>query len=149
MKNLMSIILVLFLFNCEEETKVAVQKIESAIQVEIKETAGENGKRIILDCKTEKIYTCYNYTIQTERQNKNNGFAIQFTGTSLGPVCLDALGPARTQLDLGVLANGVYSLELNNMGTVNKGVLRVTDIQIMLDFPQLNGIQIITPVYNR
>lgn len=47
------------------------------------------------------------------------------------------------------LTNQQYELELNNASLKNKGVLKISDSEIVLDFKNQKGIEIITPVLKR
>ena len=47
------------------------------------------------------------------------------------------------------LTNGQYELELNNAGLINKGILKISDSEIIIDFKNQNGIEIITPITKR
>jgi len=60
-------------------------------------------------------------------------------------ICLTALGPATTQLDLITVANGEYGIELNNANLKNIGTLKITETDISLLFGQKNGIDFVRP----
>ena len=149
MKKIFNLLWLVLLFSCETEEPQIISPIDSVIKVETKEVTAGNQKKVILACRTEKIFNCSNYIIKTERQAGSNTFEFVFLGTGIGGICFTALGPARADLYLGTLENGTYTVKLNESSFANTGTLTVTNTEILLNFPQPNGILILNPVYKR
>ena len=119
--------------------------IDSTIQVEIYEATIDNSTGFILSCRTEKDYTCSNFSIITDLDIHEDPFNITFLGVDKPNLCATAIGPATKLIDLGTLAEGVYEITLNNGSLKNKGILEITGQEIMLKFSQQKGIEILTP----
>lgn len=51
--------------------------------------------RMVLSMQTEKIYGCYNYTIESRVSRFGNDISVIISGIFVPEGCLDALGPAR------------------------------------------------------
>lgn len=150
MKKLTIFVLLTLFVACEQNNDDLLNKnaIDSKIKVDAREYL--DTKKIVLNCQTEKAYPCVNYPILTEQHfNKNNQLSITFTNVVETDICFTAIGPATTMIDLSKLTNGLYELELNNASLKNKGVLKISDSEIVLDFKNQNGIEITTPVVKR
>jgi hypothetical protein len=107
-------------------------------------------KQLVLFCQTENDYACSNYSIQTEQNfNKDNQLSIIFTNVIKPDLCATSIGPATTKINLSKLTNGQYDLELNVAGIKNNGILKISDSEIIIDFKNQNGIEIITPITKR
>lgn len=150
MKKLFWIPVLLFVLSCEKESDPSLP-VDSVVEVEIAEVSIDGAEKIVLSGKTRKEYSCSNYTINHRTANGEEAFSITFEEVVSDPEgrCFTALGPARAQIVLGALENGVYDLSLNNGALTNRGTLEVSDTEIVLNFPQQNGIEILTPVVLR
>ncbi len=84
-----------------------------------------------------------NFPLLTDKQVDENSSRITFTSVGETIICLTALGPATTTIDLNSVSNGEYEIELNNANLKNKGTLKVTDTDISLQFGQKNGIDFV------
>ncbi|MGV3585760.1 MAG: hypothetical protein ACO1OF_02060 [Adhaeribacter sp.] len=147
MRKIGYILGLLLLLSCEKEE--TTHPISSTIQIVAAEVNIANEKTIVLHCATEKTYTCSNFNIITTQEVQSNFFRINFSGIDKISYCANALGPARAQIDLGVLPNGDYTLELNGKSFRNSGTLKVTPTEIKLNFPTQDGIAILSPVIKR
>lgn len=123
--------------------------IESQIIITPVEVLGESSRSLNLLCKTEKIYPCMNFPLLTNMAIMENGFVITFEGVEETDFCLTALGPATASLDLGNAMTGQRNMELNTPTQRNACNLTITQSEIILDFPQQNGIEIIRKVTKR
>lgn len=123
--------------------------IESQIIITPVEALGESSRSLSLVCNTEKIYPCINYPLLTNKVVNENGILITFEGVEETNICLTALGPATATLDLGLVEIGQRDLELNTFVHRNIGNLTITDSEIILDFPQQNGIEVSRKVTKR
>lgn len=147
MKKLGILLSMLLLISCEKEESEQIP-IDSDILIEVKEV-GSDPKRIVIVGKTEKEYNCYNNTIVTNKRFTQNTIEITFKAVEGDTKCATAMGPATTEIDLGALDNGEYSLQLNTTTTKNEGLLKLTTTEIILEYSQQEGIDILTPVVQR
>lgn len=132
------------LLSCEDnDVRVKSNPIDSKIIIEAREALEPNSRRLTFFCKTEKIYPCVNFPLLTEKEINENSFKITFTSVGETMLCMTALGPATTLLDLNALSYGEYDIELNNASLKNKGTLKVTDTDISLLFGRKNGIDFV------
>jgi len=149
MKNLLYLFFFGLIVSCEKEEARTQISIDTDILIEVQEITLNSEKRVVLNCRTEKIYNCANYYIDRVQEKSADSITVNFKGISPDEICATALGPAQTKIDLGSLTNGLYSLTLKINHVENNGLLTITDSQIHLDFPQQYGIQILNPVYTR
>ncbi len=133
---------------CEKETLLNETAIDSKILIDIREYLRDN--KIVLACKTENFYPCMNYSIlTTQSYNGGNQVTVMFQGVFETDICLTAIGPASTEIDLSALSNGQYELTFINGKVENKGWLKISDSEIILDFKTQHGIEITTPIMKR
>ncbi len=150
MKTLVIFILSVLIFACDKKNDDLLKKnaIDSTIKIDTREYL--DTRQLVLFCQTERKYPCFNYPIQkTQNFNASNQLSITFTNIIETDICLTAFGPATTTVDLSNLTNGQYVLELNNASIKNKGILKISDSAISLDFNNQNGIEISTPITKR
>lgn len=136
------------LWGCGPDEAVPTFPLESSVEVEIKELLVAGTKHVVLSCRTKKDYECANNLIKVSVQQTAGQVSVSFLGITGERLCMEALGPARADLDLGRLPNGQYQLRLNGL-EANQGTLTITDSTIQLSFSQPRGIEIVNPVFNR
>lgn len=85
--------------------------------------------RIMLSMRTEKWYTCCNYSIATEVSRIGNRISVGISGINIPNICLTALGVARYQAPLD-LTDGVYSLIISNRDYDDRYEVRVAGSSI-------------------
>lgn len=150
MRNFLIFITCLFTVACDlANNSQPITAIESKIIITPMEVLGESSRSLSLVSKTEKIYPCINYPLLTDKIVKENGIFITFKSVEETTFCLTALGPATAILDLGNVGNGQSNMELNTTSHRNAGNLTITDSEIIVDFPQQNGIEIVRKVTKR
>ncbi len=135
-----SFLITLFvLFNsCSDSTspKDDVEQIDSKILINLREELSPQGRNLMLDCQTEKIYPCFNFGIMNNVVQKSNLFKIKFLGIFVPEICLTALGPARCYINLGQLNDGNYSLSLEVNGQVISAQLTVSKNVYKINYQQ-------------
>jgi len=149
MKKLLYLFLFWLIVSCEKEEVKPQITVDSVILIEVQETVASGKNYLVLKFQTEKIYNCSNYAINVTHVITKNNFSVNFTGINTNDICATGLGSAKTNIILGALDSQTYSLALNVNGFQNKGTITITNTQILMDFPQQNGIRILNPVYNR
>jgi hypothetical protein len=139
------------LLSCEDNNDAALRNnpIDSKIVIETVELLGIDSRSLTLRCETEKIYPCINFRILTEEKVSSSPFKITFTEVEEELLCLTAIGPATTVVDLSEIANGEYPIELNNGNLKNKGILKVSDTEIKLILNTQRGIKIVKSATRR
>jgi hypothetical protein len=102
--------------------------IDSKIQITFSELLSPNPQQrvLVLNCRTEKIYGCYNYRLAYRLSRLGSTLKIQFSQVSVPEICLDAPGPATVAIDLGFLPAGTYRLMIGPSGTGVAAELKVT-----------------------
>lgn len=144
MNRLLSFCFLTLLISCDDnDLGLKSNPLDSKVIVETREVLDPNSRHLTFFCTTEKIYSCVNFPLLTDKQADENSFKITFTSVGETTLCLTALGPATTSIDLNSVPNGEYEIELNNAKHENKGKLKVTDTDISLQFGLTNGIDFV------
>src|SRR5687767_2744852 len=116
--KLLFIFSLLFFAACDkEDDSLDGGPIDSTIQISAKETSSTG--EIILNCKTEKEYECFNNKISTTKRIGQNTIEISFEKITGENKCATATGPATAEINLGALAVGEYHLTLETMDAQN------------------------------
>ncbi len=132
------------LISCEDnDLGFKSNPIDSKIIIETREVLDLTSRRLTFFSKTEKIYPCVNFPLLTKKEVDENSLKITFTSVGETDLCLTALGPATTTIDLNSVPNGEYEIELNNASLKNKGILSVTDTDVTFIFGQKDGIDFV------
>ncbi len=96
------------------------------IKIRMEEKVDSTKRTLLLVCFTEKIYGCANNTIQSSYTVTNDKITINFIKLNESAICLTALGPAFTLINLNGLSNKNYQLEINVGATKITGELKVS-----------------------
>ncbi|MCL2413603.1 MAG: hypothetical protein FWC98_05660 [Bacteroidales bacterium] len=141
MKNLLkttalSAILLMFagvLTSCEE---IGKGYVDSEINIRLVETYHTSPRTLQFFCYTTKIYPCINFPIMLELNQESNNINVVFKGVpeDIG-ICLTAIGPATTLINLGSLNIGTHRLQFQNGNTIHTGELIVTTDSYKINFP--------------
>lgn len=127
----------LFIFNACDDTvsdNSSYTSIDSRINIKLSEELFTNSKKVVLHCRTERIYGCMNYGIDYSVIKTANNFRIKFSRIIISEICLTALGPATNRINLGELNNGTYNLTLEVNGKEESAALIVTDSLYQINF---------------
>ena len=102
--------------------------IDSKIQITLSEPLSPVPQRraLVLTCRTEKIYGCYNYGLFYKLTRSGSTLQIQFGRVTVPDICLDAPGHATVAIDLGPLPDGTYRLMVSSSGKGVAAELNVT-----------------------
>jgi hypothetical protein len=92
-------------------------------------TIGE--PKIFINLSTEKIYGCFNYSIESNKNIKNRNIDIYLSGIYKPDVCLTACGPARKEMELKNLS-GIYKINIKNKVFIDRYDLHITDSYIQI-----------------
>jgi len=116
--------------------------IDSPVHVSLWEILNPDGRDLRLNCVTEKIYGCVNFSISYQSEIQSNLITLFLTGIFKPQICLTALGPAAASIPLGSFANGEYPLQFVVNAQVSTFQLQVTDETYILSGPPTLWIQL-------
>ncbi|MFC4231965.1 hypothetical protein ACFOW1_08690 [Parasediminibacterium paludis] len=119
------------------------------LKIKMSESVDSTKRTLSLNCFTEKIYECSNYTIQSTYVLTNDKITINFIQIISPDVCLTSLGPASTLIKLDGLANKVYDVELNFGTSTITGQLNVSTNSFIATLPVQTKVQFINPNLGR
>jgi hypothetical protein len=110
--------------------------VESEINIRMVEMYNTSPRTLWLFCYTTKIFPCINFPILFDLNQNSNEINIVFRGVpeDIG-ICLTAVGPARTSIDLGTLGQGTFRLNIQNGETRHAGELIVSADSYEINFP--------------
>jgi hypothetical protein len=133
---LLLILSISILNGCDDTVSdnTSYSNIDSRINIKLAEELSTDSKKVILYCRTEKIYGCINYGIDYSVFRTASNFRIKFNSIIISEICATALGPATSRINLGELNKGNYSLTLEVNGKTESAVLTVTDSLYQFDF---------------
>lgn len=83
--------------NSHSETGIADDGLIINFREHHKDNEGSDPE-LFLEFKTKKIFGCVNYTIENEKLKTDTTIDIRLLGTSIGSVCLTAIGPATARI---------------------------------------------------
>lgn len=112
---------------CRDDHSYESQAIDSDIIISAWENLGSTNRTFELKCATKESYPCSNYSIQNSSSVKNQLISISFNKILIPQICLTALGPAITNINLGTLSNRTYNIEIDLRNKTSKGRLIVND----------------------
>lgn len=134
--------------SCSTQSADADGKVGSDIKVILQEEISEEGAKLVIRSETFEIFSCYNFSIVTQQQFRNNEITITYSGILKPELCLTALGPAQS-LELFGLKNGIYKIVFVNDGVKNEGELTVDDEKYVLEIEDPKNVFVETGVLNR
>jgi hypothetical protein len=103
-----------------------IETVDSKILIRPVETCTTQPRTLQLHCQTERSYSTISNSIVAVKQQSDETVDISFNGVYMSPWGFAAIGPATTVIDLGALAQGVYTLNLYGGGVRSRGRLVVT-----------------------
>jgi hypothetical protein len=119
------------------------------IKITMTELVDSASRTLVLNCITEKVYPCFNFTIQSTYSVTSDKITVNFTKVNESSICLAAIGPAHTTITLGALSNKNYQLEIHVGNTIITGQLDVTATNYKVALPVQNKVQFINPNLGR
>ncbi|MFO7445647.1 MAG: hypothetical protein R6W90_04735 [Ignavibacteriaceae bacterium] len=146
---LLPLFMLLILSGCTTDPDTQELRMNSKVLVTLKENISKEGRKFILDCKTDSIYECSNFGISFQQQRNGNVIDVNFTHIVTPQTCAASLGPATAIVDLGFLLTGTYTLQV----LVNESVLQ-TSMEITPEYYKLNDtsrtwVEVLNPELRR
>ena len=144
-------LLALLALSCEnaDEPEV-VNTLGTDVRFEMTEYLESESPTLSFKFLTQKDFPCINYRISSDYQVNGRAITISLSEIAASDVCLEAIGPAASFLDLGTLAEGEYDLTINvGKNLVNTGVLSVAEAAYRLTLNEAVGLLIDNPTLLR
>lgn len=119
----------------------------SPIDVSVHQVSLPEGERLRWSLATQEILPCSNFGIATRTYLLSDPWVVHVDGIQEGPLCDNALGPARTQLDLGPARTGSHRFHVVLPEGIGLGTMRVTEDSIFVDYsgPRLHFVDTAVP----
>ena len=89
------------------------------------------GCRATLSMRTTNIYSCCNYTVETSVSKRPGELTVTLLRVRLPDICLTALGPARSSLELDISYRD-FVLKFRNEDQIDSYAVSVTDTALVL-----------------
>lgn len=122
-------IIMLALISCDYE-EITYDEISSDLSLNITETHpnDEICRPVMnLEIVTEDDYPCVNYQLVTRTTTKGGNLQIQILGSEIGDICLTAIGPAYTSLEL---EENIQRIVLTYNGKVDEYLISISESTI-------------------
>ncbi|WP_277478146.1 hypothetical protein [Catalinimonas alkaloidigena] len=140
----------LLMFACEGEQAVPSNTLGSEIELSMTEYIDADQRSLSFKFLTLKDFPCINYRIKHDMVVDQQAIKIVLEEVEVSDVCLDAIGPASAFVDLGMLDEKEYDLQIQ-MGSslINHGTLSVSKDAYELNLLESEGIELAVPKLNR
>lgn len=148
MKTYLSIIaFTILLLGCKKNQVSST--FDENLKIKMSEKVDSTKMTLTLNCYTEKIFGCSNYSIKSSFSVTNDKITINFTELIIPNICLTSLGPASTIINIETLTNKIYELELNIGSTKISGQLDVATGSFKATLPVQSKVQFTNPNLKR
>lgn len=139
------------LSSCNDAPELeSVNTLGTDVQFSMAEYFEPGQRTLSFKFLTQKDFPCINYRIKSEHQLEGHEIRIRLTEVEGADVCLEAIAPASTFLDLGELNHGKYPITIEvGEALVNTGTLTVTEDDFALLMNEEDGLIIQTPRLRR
>lgn len=137
----------LFLLSCDDAPEAeSVNTLGTDVQVSMAEYFEPGQRTLSFKFLTQKDFPCINYRIKSEYRTEGQEISIVLSEVEGADVCLEAMAPAASFIDLGELASGDYSLTIRiGESLINTGTLSVTESSFALIMDETIGLIVETP----
>jgi hypothetical protein len=116
-----------------------LQNEDNDISIRMIETIDGAKRTLQFFCLTKEVYPCINYQISTTYNQTEDKINVTFGDVIRSEICLTAIGPAQSSIDLGTLNNGDYQLNINS----SEGKLVVSDESYTITFSENEQFEIV------
>ena len=146
--GLLSIVL---LFSCDDTAESElVNTLGTDVQFSMAEYFEPGQRTLSFKFLTQKDFPCINYRIKSEYRMEGETIVVSLSEVEGADVCLEAIAPASSFLDVGELATGEHPMVIEvGEALVNTGTLTVTDEAFELVMNEEQGLVIETPRMSR
>lgn len=141
----------IFLFSCDETTEIeSVNTLGTDVQFSMAEYFESGERTLSFKFLTQKDFPCINYRIKSDYQQEGESLVITLAEVEGADVCLEAIAPAASFLDVGELASGEYPVQIKvGESITNTGTLSVSEEAFELSMNEELGLYIETPRIQR
>ncbi len=141
----------LFLFSCGNAPEIeSVNTLGTDVQFSMAEYFEPGQRTLSFKFLTQKQFPCINYRIKSGYKMKGEEIHVSLSEVEGADVCLEAMAPAASFLDLGELAYGTYPITLQvGESLMNTGTLTVSEESYALTMDATDGLLIQTPEVRR
>ena len=127
-----------------------VNTLGTDVRFEMTEYLESESPTLSFKFLTQKDFPCINYRIASDYQVNGRAITVSLSEIAASDVCLEAIGPAASFLDLGTLTEGDYNLTINvGKNLVNTGILSVTEAAYKLTLNEDVGLLVDNPTLLR
>ena len=149
MKSTISVFLLagFLLFSCDDADKAeSVNTLGTDVQLSMAEYFEPGHRTLSFKFLTQKDFPCINYRIKSEYRREGSSLLISLSEVEGADVCLEAIAPAASFLDLGELAPGEYPIIIKvGESLTNTGTLTVTEDFFGVVMNEEDGLIVQTP----
>ena len=137
----------ILLFSCDDAAKFEqVNTLGTDVQFSMAEYFEPGHRTLSFKFLTQKDFPCINYRIKSDYRMEGETLVISLSEVQGADVCLEAIAPATSFLDVGELAIGEYSVVIEvGEALTNTGTLTVSAESFDLVMNQEQGLFIETP----
>ena len=134
----------LLFFSCDDASEIElVNTLGTDVKVSMTEYFESDERTLSFKFLTQKDYPCINYRIKSDYQAEGQAINISLSEVQGADVCLEAIAPAASFIDLGELAFGDYPITIQiGESLVNTGTLSVTEGFFELAMNETTGLLI-------
>ncbi len=104
-----SLLLAFSLAACQKDGDM--HDLSGTVVLELREHAPDGLRKLGLYAETREEYPCLNFEIEVDYTHTSDSRHIHFLGVKAPRICLTAIGPARTFIDLGEMDEGAHELQ--------------------------------------
>lgn len=136
----------ILLFSCDDAETESVNTLGTDVQFSMAEYFESGERTLSFKFLTQKDYPCINYRIKSNYQTEGESLVVSLSEVEGADVCLEAIAPAASFLDIGELATGDYPIIIKvGESLVNTGTLSVSPEAFELTMNEEQGLMVETP----
>lgn len=135
------------LLACDDAAELdSVNTLGTDVQFSMAEYFELGQRTLSFKFLTTEDYPCINYRIASELRREGSALTVSLSEIQGADICLEAMAPATSFLDIGELTPGEYPITIEvGASLANSGTLLVTDEAIELLMGQSEGLVVQTP----
>ena len=137
----------LLFFSCDDADEVeSVNTLGTDVQLSMAEYFEPGQRTLSFKFLTQKDFPCINYRIKSEYRREGSSLMISLSEVEGADVCLEAIAPASSFLDVGELVSGEYPIVIEvGESLTNTGTLTVTEDFFGVVMNEEDGLIVQTP----
>ncbi len=146
-RTVLACFLAISLLACDDSAELdAVNTLGTDVQFSMVEYLEPGQRTLSFKFLTVDDYPCINYRIASELRRAGSDITVSLREIQGADVCLEAVAPAASFLDIGELSPGEYSITIEvGASLTNSGTLLVTEKAVELLLGQTEGLIVPTP----